>query len=228
MKNYARGIDVNHYHRPKDWEQVWSSGISFVGLKASQGSGYVDPSFIDARAAVLAPSSGARASLLYHFADGNPDVDKQISHYLDVVGELGPWEIPVLDLERGAGGLLPFIGVDGSPASALFDRAGEWCQAIHMETGVKPIVYTRRVWLENGNPSPTWARSLGVWVARYRPVALGPGELPAPWAPDGWDFWQWTDGTTPPLVTPGAGAVDANVFNGTVDELRAFVEGSRG
>jgi lysozyme len=228
MIDYARGIDVNHYHRPESWEQVWASGISFVGLKASQGRDYIDPSFIDARAAVLAPSSGARASLLYHFADATADVGRQINHYLDVVGELGPWEIPVLDLERGGiGATLPFLA-DGAPASTMFDRADEWTQAIEETTGVVPIVYTRRVWLENGNPNPTWADRLGLWVARYRPLALGPGELPAPWAPDRWRFWQWTDGTTPPHVTPGAGAVDANVFNGTVDELRTYVEGSRG
>lgn len=228
MIDYARGIDVNHYHRPKtaaDWAAVWASGISFVGMKATQGAGYTDPTLVDSRAAVLAAEPAGvflPPLMLYHFADAVSDPAVQAQHFLAVVGDLDHEEVPVLDLERAQSGALPFLA-DGAPISEMFNRAESWCAIVEASTGRKPILYARRAWLDCGNPRLDWAAELELWVPRYRALELGPGELPAPWAPDRWKFWQWSDGTTPPVQVPGVGAVDVNVFNGTVEDLEDWI-----
>jgi lysozyme len=223
--DYARGIDVNHYHRPKtpaDWAAVWKAGIEFVGMKATQGTDYTDPSLVDSRAAVL-DATHMPPLMLYHFADGVADAAAQAHHFLSVVGDLDYDEIPILDLERGKSGALPFLA-DGAPVSEMFNRAEAWCAIVEAATGNAPLLYTRRAWLDCGNPSLQWATERDLWVPRYRNVELGPGELPAPWAPDRWRFWQWSDGTTPPVEIPGVGAVDVNVFNGTAADLAAWID----
>jgi GH25 family lysozyme M1 (1,4-beta-N-acetylmuramidase) len=223
--DYARGIDVNHYHRPKsagDWAKVFGSGISFVGVKATQGPGYVDPTFVDSRAAA-APAVGR---LLYHFADTTPWGD-QADHFCTALGgTLDENEIPVLDLERGPKDKgLPFAGIGRpDPTAEVFMGAEDWLGTVSSNLGKMPLVYTRGLWLSLGNPILQWAKAFGLWVARYRALERGPGDLPASW--DDWRFWQWTDGgaTGPVNEVPGVGAVDSNVFNGTVDELRVWVE----
>lgn len=216
--NYARGIDVNHYHSPSDWKAVFDSGISFVGVKATQGRTFVDPKLTTHRERA---GDDATAVLLYHFAGLDPDALKQADQFCAALGELGPLELPVLDLERSGTGI-PFSG-DKAPPAATFDRAAAWVTSVGARLGVAPLIYTRGLWRDLGDPSPGWVSGLDLWVPRYRALELGPGELPAPWAPERWTFWQWTDGAEPAHETPGAGAVDANVFNGEEADLEAYV-----
>jgi lysozyme len=218
--NYARGIDVNHFNSPFDWRAVFDSGVSFVGVKATQGRTFVDPKFTEHRERA---GDDATAVLLYHFAGLDAGAVKQAEQFVAAVGELGPLELPVLDLERSKTGV-PFMAGDPT-GPKLFERAGVFVATVERELGITPLLYTRNLWRDAGDPSPAWAAGCDLWVPRYRDLELGPGTLPGPWEPERWTFWQWTDGgaTGPAHLTPGAGAVDANVFNGEESDLEAYV-----
>lgn len=62
--SHARGIDVSRWQGSIDWKQVREAGISFVFIKASQGSSLEDPKFAE-------NVQGAKAAGLlvgaYHF-----------------------------------------------------------------------------------------------------------------------------------------------------------------
>ena len=50
------------------------------------------------------------------------------------------------------------------------------------------------------------------------------GSVPSPWKKAGWTFWQHSQkGTVPGVIDE----VDLNVFNRTLDDLKAFVADSR-
>lgn len=94
-----------------------------------------------------------------------------------------------------------------------------WIQAFSDEvrrfTGRRPVICTTTHWwnLCTGGSSSVFAADHPLWIARY---GAGPGTLPA-----GWSFWtirQYDNGGSPPG--------DQNLFNGSTDRLRAFVNGS--
>lgn len=43
--SYLSGIDVSHYQGTINWETVAASGVSFSMAKATEGTGYSDPTF---------------------------------------------------------------------------------------------------------------------------------------------------------------------------------------
>jgi lysozyme len=220
MAARARGIDVNHFHSPHDWPAVFADGISFVGIKATQGVTFTDPKAEEHRAIAGAT---AAATMLYHYADASPDPVAQAEHFVDSLGgELASHELPVLDLERHDTGPMPF-GLGMLPSVALLPKVKIWLDTVEGLLDVRPLLYCRRLWIQCGNLVPYWSKALDLWVPRYRALEDGPGTLPMPWAPDHWTFWQWSDGTTPPSSVAGVGPVDSNVFNGTELELAAFV-----
>lgn len=78
------GIDVSHYQGTIDWQQVAATGVvKFALIKATEGTGYIDPSFADnvrgARAHGIIPGA-------YHFLHGG-NVSGQWSFFTRVVGD---------------------------------------------------------------------------------------------------------------------------------------------
>src|SRR5215471_5202896 len=70
--------DLSHYEFPFDANVLADSGCVGVIYKATQSTGYVDPTYNDARAKALAAGMLWGA---YHFAE-NSDVDQQVSNFL--------------------------------------------------------------------------------------------------------------------------------------------------
>jgi GH25 family lysozyme M1 (1,4-beta-N-acetylmuramidase) len=58
-------IDLSHWEAPADFAQVKASGIAAVILKATQGTGFVDPTF--AARTVAANTAGLLVGT-YHFS----------------------------------------------------------------------------------------------------------------------------------------------------------------
>jgi len=91
--------------------------------------------------------------------------------------------------------------------------------------GVRPIVYTS---LSGANTyfTSSVASSHELWLAWWR--GTGTTQPPQPsntpsWGD--WQFWQWTDSWS---VAGIAGAVDGDVFNGTMPELTSLLLGKDG
>lgn len=208
----ARGIDVSHHVPVKNWDALVDSGVTFVGVKATEGNTYVDPT-------LRAHREGLRRKpfalgIYYHFARSGDPV-RQADRLMDAVGELRDNERLCLDLE---------VSPTPDPTAAV-----EWIDAFYTTllggtcSDRRPLIYTsRRIWRYLGDPQWDLAPEVDLWVPRYNTV-MEP-ELPLPWVSSGWTFWQWTDGTNPLHDTPGVGKCDANYFRGDDEELRDYAD----
>lgn len=198
-------IDLSHHNAdPIDFAKARAAGFLAVILKATQGAGYVDPTYAARREAALA------AGLLvgsYHFGDGT-DPHTQAEHYLDTVGpHFG--ELLVLDFEKNPDG----------PSMTLAD-ANYFVNEIAIDV-VVPVLYAGSLLKDQLSSSATPGTELlacPLWLAQYGPNAI----LPKGWA--SWAMWQYSDGrvNAPPWQAPGIGICDRSKWGGTEDELRTF------
>lgn len=134
----------------------------------------------------------------------------------------------VADLER----------LGGRTASQVATQIGQLLLAMEAEVGLRPIVYTGS-WFWNGSNHLGPATPIGIeqdyhlWEAEYlnpppwkthwdpqdapqntEPVVLGRG-----WTE--WAMWQWTSRGKP--IGVQSGNLDYDVFNGTEEEFRLFL-----
>lgn len=195
----ALGIDVSHYQGTINWSKVAGAGKSFAFLKATQGTGYSDPTYVTNRTNANAAGIPTGA---YHFANvttspsagagAKAEADWFVSVSQPRAGDLPP----VFDIET-AGGL-------GNVA--LTDWAMTWLERVRQLTGIYPMVYTAPYpWADKfgsaGNTIPESGYAL-LWVAHYTtdPSPIVPA---GNWANNGWTFWQYTSsGTVPGISGP--------------------------
>ena len=209
----AHGIDVSHWKPIKNWTDLYSSGVTFVGMKATEGRTYVDPTLRTHRDEFR--RHPFLLGIYYHFARSGDPV-KQAQRLEDAVGPLRDNERLCLDLE---------VSPTEDPKEAV-----KWVDLFFTELmggacgDRRPIIYTsKRIWRTIGDPTWDLASEVDLWAPRYNAQGVEP--LPAlPWAAAGWKFWQWTDGEFPLHFTPGVGKCDANYFQGTDEELAAYAK----
>jgi lysozyme len=192
-------VDLFHGNKVSvDFSVVRSDGIAAVILKATQGTGFVDPTFVprlaDARAAGLLVGA-------YHYLDAKSPVD-QIGHFLSIVGNTD-------------GILLALDFEPNEPSQASAMQAASAAMAVKTVTGRYPVLYTGRYLLTA--PNALLSRC-PLWLAEYgsRPIC------PPGWSQ--WKLWQHTDGVlgSAPVPVPGIGPCDRSRFAGTLDQLRAW------
>ena len=193
---WAEGIDVSHWKPVKDWDALSKVGLSFFGVKATEGNYNVDPALEDHRKGVRVAGC-FDLTIYYHFArTGNPM--KQAKRFMDTVGPLRDNERLALDVET-----VP----EYSPGQSRLD-AISWINLFLSElmsvyTDRRPILYTsKRMWRQFGNVPFTFIDQTDLWVPRYNDSMVEPS-LPEPWS--AWKFWQWTDGEWPERIVPGVG-----------------------
>ena len=203
MSNDVQGIDVSHYQGAVDWQQVAQAGKAFAFAKATDGITYVDPQF-------AANWSGIQAAGLvrgaYHFFEPNDDATQQAQHFLATVQLASGDLAPVLDVET----------TGGVSDSQIWSGVTTWLQVVEEATGRQPILYTAPGFWDSHSPDLTLTR-YPLWLADY---------ATQPTLPNGWTsrlFWQYSQSGTVAGVT---GAVDLDVFNGTMQDLQKLVQGS--
>ncbi len=207
------GIDVSYWNAGIDWPKVRAAGQRFTFVKASEGDGYLDPTFDD-------NWRGAKgAGLLrgaYHFFRANADAKKQANKFIDYVksmsdnGELPP----VLDLETS----------DGQSREKIISRAKTWLDMVETAFNRKPIIYSGQYFLqdyfsETGGGPPTWAKDYPLWLAQYPNNYV---EGSQPYLPRGWFKWTFWQYSEKGRVNGINAKVDLNLFNGTLEELYRF------
>lgn len=105
-----QGIDVSHWQGQPNWKNVKRRyGIAFALIKATQGTGFIDPEF-ERNWSGAAAAGLARGA--YHFGVGTPGA-AQAKHFLDVV-KPKEGDLLVLDLEINRDG--PDMTVAQAPA----------------------------------------------------------------------------------------------------------------
>ena len=203
-----RGIDVASWQGQPDWRQVAASGISFAITKATEGVGYLNPTF--ARNWLEIHAAGIVRGA-YHFAELGANTPEAEADYFLAnvrrVGGLAEGDLLALDLEDKEGSLKRANDVGGWALS--------WLRYVERQTGVAPLLYTApNVITEHSLFGYPALAGYPLWLASYRD---GVPPVPAPWTEI--SIWQHSDaGSVPGIV----GDVDLNRFMGTADELASL------
>jgi GH25 family lysozyme M1 (1,4-beta-N-acetylmuramidase) len=173
-------IDVSRHNGPIDWATV-AQHIGTAATKATQGTGWVDPTFATNRAGMAA--AGLQRRFLYHWLSPKDSAAAQADHYLRTVSKLAKGEGVLLDVEE---------------AGVTAELAAEWCEYVEARTG-RPVtiytgVYTARssIWPNQRLFNGTRGRWLAAYTYEDRARKLA--------APYGWDAWQWTSSGNIPGV----------------------------
>lgn len=181
------GIDVAHYQGVVNWPRVRATGAYWAGIKATQGTTFVDPMFaINRRGAAAA---GFPFRLLYGWLNPAPITSRpfaglrvrharaQAAHYVATVGKLAPGEGAMLDAEQ---------------AGITADMVLAWCLEVERLLGRPVAVYTGayvdsgRIWKSAAIFNGRRPRILAAYTteANARRIA----------APHAWDAWQFIGG----------------------------------
>lgn len=194
-------IDISHHNGDVDLQQAAAAGILGVIQKATQGQGFVDPTFATNR------QKAQDAGLLfgaYHFATGGDGV-LQAEHFLATVGDVSNILL-VLDLEANP------VGPDMS-----LEDARAFVTHVNAVTGRFPGLYSGNFIKEKlGAGSDPVLSQCWLWLAQYGPTPVVPVNWPT------WTMWQYTDGAVgpEPHAVPGIGRCDRDMFNGSEQQLR--------
>ncbi|MEU6377037.1 glycoside hydrolase family 25 protein [Streptomyces sp. NPDC046909] len=147
----VHGVDISGYQHPDDkpidWAALSRGGQKFVSVKATEGSRTVSPWFVRDLA-------GARGVKLihtaYHYFEHDQDGKVQADHFLKTVRAqkldgTHPYELPLeLDVERQRRGK----PACGAGPGALTSRVLAFLQRVEERTGVAPMVYTQRSFVD--------------------------------------------------------------------------------
>lgn len=191
----AQGIDVSKAQGTVDWAEVAAAGIAFAFVKATDGQDYVDPTFTENWA-------GAKAAGLlrgaYHFFRAEDDPSVQAAWFWQTAG--GDGELPlVVDVETTM----------EQSASTVVANLTRFLDDLQQASGRTPMIYTAPgFWQQLGTSA---FGSYPLWVAEY---GASQPTVPSGWAL--WAFWQHSESGQVAGIT---GAVDLDVFSGSLDAL---------
>jgi Lyzozyme M1 (1,4-beta-N-acetylmuramidase) len=172
---------------------VQSAGKRFAFMKASEGTDFVDGSYLANRAAAKAVGLYVGA---YHFAqpDATPGgAVAQADHFLDTA-QIASGELPpVLDIEV-AGGL---------SQTDLQAWVATYLGRIYERTGVRGAIYVSPAFWTKYMGDSVWFAANGypvLWIAHWT-TAGEPWVAGADWGGSGWTFWQYTSNGTVPGIS---------------------------
>ncbi|MFF3744109.1 lysozyme [Streptomyces kronopolitis] len=206
----VEGVDVSSHNGSVSWSTLWSSGVRFAYVKATESTSYTNPSF----AQQYNGSYGAGMIRgAYHFA--TPDTSSGAAQAAYFAGHGGGWSrdgrtLPgALDMEYNPYGSTCY----GLSPAALVSWMKDWFATYKARTGRDAVLYTSTNWWKQCTGNSTAFGAVNpLWIPRY---GSSVGELPA-----GWDFhtlWQYT--------SSGPTVGDHNRFNGSADRLKALANG---
>ena len=206
-----KGIDISSHQHNAGTDVnadtvVSSGGMDFAFIKATEGTGYINPYF---RKDVVNFMKTKIPIGFYHYARPTANSDngrQQARFFVEVTGiDKGVKSFdPVLDLEESEGLSAPEI--------AAWTR--NFVDEIKKLTGRNTIIYTYPSFWFNQMQNTQEFNYLPLWIANYN-NSTSPGLLPGGWK--NWTFWQYTSDE---LVDGVIGVVDANAFAGKKEDLQ--------
>lgn len=199
------GVDLSRWNAGAIESALGTSSIDFVFVRATYGQG-TDVDFTR-NWSLLQQHDVIRGA--YHFYLVHDDPIEQIEHYLSVVGDREPLEMPpAVDFEE-----LSFPP-RATPPDAETVRSALLSALEHLEMRTQrvPILYTN-VSVGNAYLDARFARYplwIADWTSRDRPT------LPEAWKSVGYRFWQRSAQYT---LSGASGPVDYDLFTGRRDDL---------
>ena len=206
---FIDGVDMSHWNNERDFQKIRNSGIDFVILKATEGTGFKDATFDPSWRNAL---DNDLAVMPYHFFRSNYGGSVQVKWCLDNIQDF---------LSTVNGKTIIWNDVETSDGASISQRQNRLL-ASHQTfsaNGFKSGNYSSPyLWnLLVGNVP--WANDYLQWVAHW--TSAGEPILPLGWSREKTKFWQY--GIYPTYSwakkVEGAGTVDVNRFYGTVKEL---------
>ena len=202
--NTLQGIDVSIYQGSVDWGAVARSGRAFAITLVGDGLSE-DPTF-DGNYAGIRAAGMVRGS--YQFFRPQRDPIAQANIVIRHVGTLAPGDLaPMLDVEA----------TDGASPAQMNAAIHAWVTRIEQALGRRPLIYTGSYFWDDNVGTPDFA-SYPLVLPAYGPTCP---RLPAPW--DHWDIHQYSGSGSCPGI---GGAVDLDVFNGTLADLNRLAGGA--
>lgn len=201
----VEGVDVSHYDGAIDWAKARGAGKRFAIMKATESTGYVDPTFKtnwkDARAQGLFVGA-------YHFFRANADPIQQADHFLQTTGMPGAGDLPlVADVETA----------DGESGAVISMRVKQFLDALQMKTGRTPMIYTSPGFFGGTMGNPQGFEKYLLWDAHWQ---VNCPNVPGSWK--NWTFWQYSDKG---MVAGINSLVDLDRFNGSIADLMTLTGG---
>lgn len=198
-ENDVVGVDVSEYQDVIDMNELARQNVSFVIIRATEGS-----SLVDERFAVNwenAHQSSLTAGAYHFFSFDSPGVT-QAENFIKTVGDLHNDLIPVVDVE--------FYGDKNENPPAKEDVQRElkaYLVILEERYGVKPMIYCARpIWDSYIKSAfgeyPLWVRSV------YYPAWFEFGNK--------WTVWQYQDTGILNGYSGGEKYIDLNVLNRNV------------
>lgn len=196
------GIDISRHQGTIDWNKLKNghdpdAPISFVYIKASEGSDFKDTHF--AENFKNAHEHGFVRGAYHYFTTTSSGIS-QANLFISMV-KLSPGDLPpVLDIEEKPKNKKKYI-----------EEAKIWLKKIEQHYGVKPIIYASSKYKKKYLDDPFF-KEYPSWVAHYYIPQLSTGEE--------WLMWQCSDiGVIPGIKEK----VDINIFNGSEKQFKALL-----
>ncbi len=201
----VRGVDVSSYQGEIDWAVLSAQDISFAFIKATEGSGLVDPRFgyNYAQAQKTTLRIGA-----YHFFSFDSAGQTQAENFISAVSKIDGMLPPVVDFE--------FYGdKEKNPPDADAARAQLDVLLARLEAyyGVKPILYATEKSYAMYLAGHYDAYDLWIRNVITAPRVAGSRE---------WTFWQYTNRERLEGYAGEEKYIDVNVFRGTSEEFADY------
>lgn len=171
LPNNRHFADISGFQPSVNWN-IYKSFSDMVAMKASEGIGFQDPTFVSHRSGALA--AGLTTIWYYHYA--RPDLGNsataEAEYFHSIVGSVRPSDRVILDIE-----------VTGATGGWSL----QFLQALERLYPSQVGVYTYLSYIPQNLSNPAFAR-YPLWLAAYG--GLEP-RAPAPW--QSLSAWQFTD-----------------------------------
>lgn len=188
-------IDLSHFNTVDSFSDVKAGGVVGVIHKATQGTGWMDPTYDSRKQQALAAGLWWGA---YHFGT-NEDGAAQAQYFLSIVNP-GPKDLLALDFEE-------------NPSSQMtIAQAEQFVTEIFNKTGRYPGFYSDALAgnMLGGNVNSVLT-NCWFWRAEYSGSSPS---VPSTWSD--WTMWQYTSSESASGIS---GECDRDTFNGSMDGL---------
>ena len=169
-----RGVDVSEYQGHIDWDLIEQQGIQFAFIKATEGSGYVDPFFLANWEAVESTKLLVGA---YHFFSFDSPAQTQSERFIATVEPKIGMLPPVVDVE-----LYGKHKNNHPNAEVVRAQLNIMLDMLEAQYGAKPIIYATQ---------QSYSLYIDGHYAQYplwiRDVYFTPSSNVE------WTFWQYSD-----------------------------------
>ena len=220
----AELVDTSRWQGKVDAAAIKAAGFCGIVARCTtgfSGSNQPDPFYLGTQAAAL--ELGMIFGAYHLLVPSNRSPKEEAKAFLRHVGQA---HLYVLDTELRS----------GLDPHEVVDQCWTWLQAVEQLSGRRPIVYTGSWFWDGasyvGAATPAgWEKDYDLWEAEYT-LQLPRGGVETSQAPIGnpgdlsdgfvgWKFWQWTSSGRPFGVQ--SQSLDFDVFNGSEEELRAYL-----